>query len=150
MNKKGFTLIELLVTVAILAILASIAIPMYTGYTRGAARQEATSNLQALSLCLEEYYAQNNRYLPPAANPPQTYNWSVNNSGVVTTDTITGWLPSFQPKKAGGTVNKYSYALTVTAVNAYTITAVAQRSPVAGDPNLTLNQDGVKTGPWPN
>ncbi|HHZ88190.1 MAG TPA: prepilin-type N-terminal cleavage/methylation domain-containing protein, partial [Chromatiaceae bacterium] len=42
---KGFTLIELMVTIVIVAILASIAIPSYTGQIQKSRRAEATASL---------------------------------------------------------------------------------------------------------
>lgn len=41
---RGFTLIELLVVIAILGIIASIAIPMYMGYLKGAKKKAVTEN----------------------------------------------------------------------------------------------------------
>jgi type IV pilus assembly protein PilE len=41
MNKKGLTLIELLIVMVIVAILAAIAVPMYTGYMTRARRADA-------------------------------------------------------------------------------------------------------------
>lgn len=160
MNKKGFTLVELLVTVAIIGILAAIAIPMYIGYQKGAARQEATTNLNGLSLCLEEYFAENNRYLPSTDAPPQTYTWSVDNNGVDNSPapTLASWLTCFNPRKAsGGAVNKYAYTLTVGTTTTYTASAIPQRGPVAGDATFTLDNTGLKNGtlngavdnPWP-
>lgn len=61
-NKKGFTLLELLIVVAIIGLLAVIAIPGYIGYQRRAVRTEAFSNLEALRLLEEQFFAENNRY----------------------------------------------------------------------------------------
>ena len=62
-GKRGFTLIELMIVVAILGILASIAVPLYSGYIRGAKRQEAKSNLQTIRLLQEQFYADNKLYV---------------------------------------------------------------------------------------
>ena len=61
-HQKGFTLIELMVTVAILAIIASIAIPAYNGYIRTARNTEAAQDLASLRIAQEEFFAENNTY----------------------------------------------------------------------------------------
>lgn len=61
-EKDGFTLIELMVAVAVIAILAAIAIPSYIGVQKKAARSEAKSKLEAISLALEGHMAENNNY----------------------------------------------------------------------------------------
>ena len=48
MNNKGFTLIELMIAVVIIGILAAIAIPQYSQFTRKAKRQEAITALTAM------------------------------------------------------------------------------------------------------
>lgn len=60
--QAGFTLIEVMVTVAILAILSAIAIPIYTNYV---ARSEVQNGVQGLALArtrMEQYFLDNRTY----------------------------------------------------------------------------------------
>lgn len=68
MNKKGFTLIELLITIAIIGILAGAATTAYIGSIKKAARSEAFTNLDALRLLQEAFFADRALYAPTAAN----------------------------------------------------------------------------------
>jgi len=61
-KETGFTLIELMVTIVIIAILAAIALPSYQQYIQRGKITEATSNLSAMQLALEKYYADNRNY----------------------------------------------------------------------------------------
>lgn len=68
MKKQGFTLIELLITIAIIGVLAGAATTAYIGSLKKAARSEAYTNLDALRLLEEAYFADRARYAPTAAN----------------------------------------------------------------------------------
>ncbi len=57
-NSKGFTLIELLIVIAIIGILAAIAIPAYTGYTRKAKVQEVIHSMGAVKTAVMAYYTE--------------------------------------------------------------------------------------------
>lgn len=57
---SGFTLVELMIVVAIIAVLASIAVPQYSQYVRRSQIQEALSTMLEYRTRLEQYY-QNNR-----------------------------------------------------------------------------------------
>jgi type IV pilus assembly protein PilE len=52
-NKRGFTLIELMIAIAILAILAAIAIPIYSTYSNRTFRTEAMADLLDCAQALE-------------------------------------------------------------------------------------------------
>jgi len=63
-NIAGYTLLELMMTVAILAIITSIAIPAYNNYISTSRNAEGQNNLASIRLAQEEYYLENNRYFP--------------------------------------------------------------------------------------
>ena len=58
----GFTLIEIIVSIAIVGILAGIAIPLYAGYIDKARNEAAIADIQAISLKITGYYADNTNY----------------------------------------------------------------------------------------
>lgn len=52
-NRKGFTLIELIVVIAIIAILAAVLIPRFTGFSEKAHMNAATSDARNILLAVE-------------------------------------------------------------------------------------------------
>ncbi|MFM9914466.1 MAG: type IV pilin protein [Rhizobacter sp.] len=60
--QRGFTLIELMITVAIVAVLASIAYPSYREYIDRSRRSEAQGILMESAQWMERFYAENYRY----------------------------------------------------------------------------------------
>ncbi len=61
-NQQGFTLIELMVSVAIVAIIASIAYPAYTDSVLRSGRADATTALLQLQMDQEKHRANNPTY----------------------------------------------------------------------------------------
>lgn len=127
----GFTLIELMITVAIVAILASIAYPSYQDHVRQSRRADAQTALLELAQFMERYYTANGRYCPSAngiacTNPPG--------------------LPFTQAPKDGA---RKFYDLSLSAVTPTTYTL--QAAPIAGTMmagdgcgNLTIAHTGVR------
>lgn len=61
-NPKGFTLIELLVVITILAILAAIGIPVYSGVQKSARMAKRVSDLKSIQMALDLYRADSDSY----------------------------------------------------------------------------------------
>ncbi|MCX5811027.1 MAG: pilin [Proteobacteria bacterium] len=57
-NSKGFTLIELLIVIAIIGILAAIAIPAYSGYTKKSKLAGVVSAMGAVKNAIMAYYTE--------------------------------------------------------------------------------------------
>ncbi|MCY1206456.1 Fimbrial protein precursor [compost metagenome] len=96
---KGFTLIEVMVTVAIVAILATIAYPNYTDYVRRGKVQEAPGNLSSYRAQLEQHYQDHRTYdkgdgtcgrLPPDATTNFQYGCTLTRTGQGYSLTATG------------------------------------------------------------
>ena len=71
MKTKGFTLVELMIAVAIIAILASIALPAYNDYVEEARLSSAKSSALSIKPYLEEHYLETGSYFDSSSD---TYN----------------------------------------------------------------------------
>src|ERR1700678_812524 len=60
--RSGFTLIELLLVMVILAILAAVIVPKFTGRTEQAKISAAKADVSSLKLALEAFETDNGRY----------------------------------------------------------------------------------------
>jgi type IV pilus assembly protein PilE len=71
-RQLGFTLLELMIVVTIIGILAAVAIPQYSQYTRRSKVTEAFNNLQNARTQMEQYYQDNRNYGTASAACPIT------------------------------------------------------------------------------
>lgn len=126
-SSKGFTLIELMVTIAIVAILSSVAIPAYTDYIRRGQLPEGFTQLSDYRVKMEQYYQDNRNYGTAACADVGGVSWA-----------------TFSP-----TNKKYfNYAcalpVTVPVGQSYTITATGSTAAAVGHV-YTVNQGGAQT-----
>lgn len=119
-NSKGFSLIELMIVVGVLAILGSIAIPVYRNYISNSKQQSARAVLEQFPILLESYRAENGSMSPDCdgtINCNHTYSYTEDNSGTENTvgDKITDNYPEFKAKSTTSqTASLYHYSVTVT------------------------------------
>lgn len=118
---RGFTLIEVMVVVAIIAILAAIAMPIYSGYVLRSKIHVAQADLLALSSNVENYRQRTLAYPASAATAEK------------------GWV-------AGSKASNFTFTYTAGAGNAsYTIKAVGQAAMgKANGCTLTLKADNTR------
>ena len=83
-HDQGFTLIELLIVVSILGVLATIAIPTFSGYRSRGFDSAAVSDLKNAALAQEAYYTDNEVYCVNVASlQGQPYNFFLSPDVVV-------------------------------------------------------------------
>lgn len=68
-SQCGFSLIELMIVVAIVAILASVAVPAYQNYVVRSKIPDATSGLASRRVMMEQYFQDNHTYVGATACP---------------------------------------------------------------------------------
>jgi type IV pilus assembly protein PilE len=121
-NTAGFTLVELLITLAIVAIVASVALPLYSGKVVEARQTGAKRNLVALAQAEEIFRFQNGTYTATLSNL-----------------TSLGWKDDTPP---AGELGHYEFTITSATATAFTILAVGDIGSGTDD-RLTINQDGT-------
>jgi type IV pilus assembly protein PilE len=130
-NLRGFTLIELIVAMAIVAILATIAYPVYVHQLIEGRRSAAEATLMDIAQREQQYFLDQRQYAAGA------------NSAAVSTN-LNVTIPS--------SVTQF-YSISVTSSSGPPPTFTATATPIAGtaqagDSTLTIDQTGSKTGTW--
>ncbi len=113
---SGFTLIELMITVAILAILMTIAVPAYQDYTTKSKRADAKVTLMQEAQALERFFSTNSTYVSGAATVTSEHGyWQV-----VPTLTTTTYSLTASPVSPHSDSKCASFTLTQTGAQTYT------------------------------
>jgi prepilin-type N-terminal cleavage/methylation domain-containing protein len=131
-SKRAFTLVELMIVVVIVAILALVAIPLYTGNITAAKWSEGVSGVGALRTALRVYAASHNGNLSTDFNV----------SSAASLPSAAGFSPT---DLNGKYFTSGSYAISgCSASNGnYTITAT-----LTSGQTYIINQDGSESGTY--
>lgn len=129
-HSGGFTLVELLVALAVLAIVAGIALPIYSTYSDRSYRGEAQSDLLMCAQGMERWASNNFDYLGAA---------DANGDGTADTNTGTPAVEICRPKSV--IAGRYTVAITVATATTFTLRATPA-GPMAGDGFMTIDQSG--------
>ena len=132
-HNGGFTLMELMITVVIIAVLAAIAWPIYSGYVARTRRVAAEGCLSEYANYMERYFTTNLRYDQDSAGTPNTLALA---------------SMSCAGNSQTGIYYAYSFPATTLSVSTYTIMAAPKTPQDTNDAkcgNLTIDQKGTRT-----
>ncbi|MGI8889242.1 MAG: type II secretion system protein [Chthoniobacterales bacterium] len=93
-TNPGFTLIELLVVITIIAILASIALPVFNGVTERANQTKDLSNAKQIGIALKLFASDNNGFFP-SKKPAADYNTAPETFPTVSNDAFWWLFPNY-------------------------------------------------------
>ena len=102
-SQQGFSLIELMVAVAIIAIIAAVALPLYSGYVATSREAVLVNNIRSIEVFQEDQRLRTGAYLTVAAD-------------VAAIDAAIGWSPEGD---APGT----TYSIAAGPAGSYEVTA---------------------------
>lgn len=105
-RRAGFSLVELMIAIAIVAILSSIAIPLYNGYVREGHFTALRANMPGLRTVIEDFRLDNG-----------SYGATGNLVGLAAIDARYGWEP-------GSDISQYTYTVAVVGTNDYDVWGV--------------------------
>ena len=112
----GFTLIELMIVIAIVAVLVSISLPVYTDHIQKARRIDAISELLELSATQEKNYAQNSAFIASTTTSNDGY-YTIVATVTATSYTLTATAIGDQVKDTDCAVLTYTNLGVRSAVN---------------------------------
>jgi type IV pilus assembly protein PilE len=87
MAQRGFTLIELMIAVAIIAIVASVALPLYSGYVQTSREGVLTTSIVTMEIFQEDFRLRTGAYLTVAADVAAieaAIGWEPQDDGAIT------------------------------------------------------------------
>lgn len=129
--RDGFTLVELMVVAVIVAVLASVAVPLMGGGKKKAMVSEADASLGAVRACLRAMYAET-----------RSYSRDANGDTLEAGDALTS-VPGVSVGDLEGKYFKESdYDIVSISASAYTIRCQGSTGDVSGV-TVTLDQDGT-------
>jgi prepilin-type N-terminal cleavage/methylation domain-containing protein len=139
-SNGGFTLVELLIVIAIIGILAGIAVPLFLGERTKAATTEAKSNLEALRLLEEQFFAENSCYYRSSGNCA--------NATITGVPSLRAFLPGFRPGDENSL--KYTYKIVVSgspSASAFRAEAAGKSGTIVAGGRFCLDQNNSKVCP---